>query len=304
MAFLNESGLGRLWAHICTKLSNTYMLESKNLLAKGEDLNDAKFLVCGQWTCGSESTALQLSNCPIAAAFKFTTEQIVQEYNLLQTITPYYYYEGGAYSRPFKFMRTARSTDEGATWTFGEWDGAVSTGAFANTVKKTGDTMTGNLTFDDITRPTIGMYSLANSEDKKAYGCIYKNANATDDYGLQLRDYTYGEFDDNQNSSMFIISNKKDLDEKLMFANMEDGTTTLYKIYGEHNKPAPGDIGAYTKDEVDEEVADVLRYTEQTLTDSQKSKARENINAMKSIPYGTSLPLSGEIGDIFLLIEE
>lgn len=106
-----------------------------------------------------------------------------------------------------------------------------------------GGKLTGNLSIDTGGVSSLAVYTPANSEGKQGYGRIYKNASATADYGLQLRDYKHG---DTANSCAIVVSNNKsNVSDMLLFANQVDGgSNTYYKIYGEHNKPLPADIGA------------------------------------------------------------
>lgn len=106
-----------------------------------------------------------------------------------------------------------------------------------------GGELTGSLTIDIGGSSAIALYSPANSNGEQGYGRIYKNASATADYGLHLRDYTHGDVSDS--CALVVCHNKSNIADMLMFANQVDGgSNTYYKIYGEHNKPLPADIGA------------------------------------------------------------
>ena len=121
-----------------------------------------------------------------------------------------------------------------------------------------GGTLTGHLSINTGGASSLSLISPNNSNGSNALGRVYKNASSTSDNGLQLRDYTYGEYATN-NSCAVIVSNKEaSLANKLRFAHMVDGTNTLYKIYGEHNKPLPADIGAATSEHEHSEYLDSI----------------------------------------------
>ena len=105
-------------------------------------------------------------------------------------------------------------------------------------VNKSGDTMTGSLIIKDAEKSSaIGLQAPNNSSGKQAYARVYKNASATADYGLQLRDYAHGDNDAGNSSMLTICSNQSTLASKIQFTNEVDGVATNYKLYGEHNKP-------------------------------------------------------------------
>lgn len=121
----------------------------------------------------------------------------------------------------------------------------------------TGGKLSGNLMVDSGAASAISLFSPANSDGEKGYGQIYKNASATADYGLQLRDYTYGET--GKSCALVVTNNKTNVSDMLLFANQVDGgSNTYYKIYGEHNKPLPADIGAATSAHEHERYVDSL----------------------------------------------
>lgn len=119
------------------------------------------------------------------------------------------------------------------------------TAATIGAVRKTGDTMTGNLTInnDSGTTSAIGLQAPNDSKDKSAYSRIIKNANATADYGLQLRDYAHGGNETGNSSMLTICSKNSNLKDKIKFVNEVDGVSTTYRLYGEHNKPTLSDLG-------------------------------------------------------------
>ena len=109
---------------------------------------------------------------------------------------------------------------------------------------KNGDTMTGNLTVFTGSAPALVLRSPDNSSGDQALSRIYKNASATADYGLQLRDYAHGGNETNTSSLLMICDKQANLADKLQFVRQTNGSNTYYKLYGEHNKPTPSDIGA------------------------------------------------------------
>lgn len=109
---------------------------------------------------------------------------------------------------------------------------------------KNGDTMTGNLTVFTGSAPALVLRSPDNSSGDQALSRIYKNASATADYGLQLRDYAHGGNETNTSSLLMICDKQANLADKLQFVRQTNGSNAYYKLYGEHNKPTPSDIGA------------------------------------------------------------
>lgn len=119
-------------------------------------------------------------------------------------------------------------------------DARAAIGALA----KSGDTMTGNLTVFTSGTPSLVLRASDNSSGDQALSRVYKNASATVDYGLQLRDYAHGGNETNTSSLLMICDKQANLADKLQFVRQTNGTNAYYKLYGEHNKPAPSDIGA------------------------------------------------------------
>lgn len=111
-------------------------------------------------------------------------------------------------------------------------------------VSKLGDTMTGNLIINNAdTSSALGLQAPNDSDGKSAYSRIYKNASATADYGLQLRDYAHGGNETGDSSTLIICSQNEELKNKLKFAHEKNGVTTMYRLYGEHNKPTISELG-------------------------------------------------------------
>ena len=119
------------------------------------------------------------------------------------------------------------------------------TAASLGAVRKTGDTMTGNLTInnDAGTSSAVGLQAPNDSNGKSSYSRIIKNASATTDYGLQLRDYAHGGNETGNSSMLTICSKNSNLKDKIRLVNEVNGVSTSYRLYGEHNKPTLSDLG-------------------------------------------------------------
>lgn len=106
-----------------------------------------------------------------------------------------------------------------------------------------GGTITGNVTINSGATSAIGLMAPNNSDGKQAYSRIYKNASATADYGLQLRDYSHGGNETNTSCAIMLCNKQSNLADKLQFINQVDGSNTYYHLYGEHNKPTLSTLG-------------------------------------------------------------
>lgn len=107
-------------------------------------------------------------------------------------------------------------------------------------VAKSGDTMTGDLRLDS-------------GKIFFDYGKIVSN-----DYDINL---AAGLLENNEAYTRFFVSNPKktDLSGLVRFSTVYDNVETIYKIYGEHNKPKVEDVdGAVSKDKLD--LKDTLQY--------------------------------------------
>lgn len=101
----------------------------------------------------------------------------------------------------------------------------------------TGGTLSGNVA---ITKgsPTI----MLKVSDTSLETRLYKNASTTADYGTMLADY-----DTNGKRDALTLRRSANLDEKLSISvNNASGGNDIYYVYGEHNKPLPSDIGAFS----------------------------------------------------------
>ena len=112
-------------------------------------------------------------------------------------------------------------------------------------VSKDGDTMTGNLTINNNSNTTsaLGLQAPNNAQGKQAYSRILKNADASTDYGLQLRDYAHGGNETNNSSTLVICSKSELLEDKLRLINEVNGDSVHYRLYGEHHKPTLSELG-------------------------------------------------------------
>lgn len=101
----------------------------------------------------------------------------------------------------------------------------------------TGGTLTGNVAIKK-TSPTIMLQVDGTSLETR----LYKNASTTADYGTMLSDY-----DSSGKRDALTVRRSANLDEKLSISvNNDSGGNDIYYIYGEHNKPTPSDIGAFS----------------------------------------------------------
>lgn len=100
-----------------------------------------------------------------------------------------------------------------------------------------GGTLTGNLAIKKVS-PTATLKVGDTSLETR----IYKNASETADYGTVIADY-----DSNGKRDAIFLQRNSNLDKKLSLSvNNSSGGNDTYYIYGEHNKPTPSEIGAYS----------------------------------------------------------
>lgn len=106
-------------------------------------------------------------------------------------------------------------------------------------VRKSGDTMTGNLGIFKDAYPALLLKDLTNGSSCK----VENNDHSTT---IQTLDFAGDE-----NNKRFVAINDRtkvsDLTYGLTFNELVDGAYRSYKIYGEHNKPTPDEIGAVSK---------------------------------------------------------
>lgn len=108
-----------------------------------------------------------------------------------------------------------------------------------NYLSLNGGTITGNFAIKKES-PTI----MLKVGDTSLETRLYKNASTTTDYGTMLADY-----DSSGKRDSLTLRRSAGLDEKLSISvNNASGGNDIYYIYGEHNKPLPSDIGAFSSD--------------------------------------------------------
>ena len=94
----------------------------------------------------------------------------------------------------------------------------------------------------DVTNPTaVGKLSITiNSETKTIKSTIQKNASDSVDYGTQIIDY---DTDDNTEYVRLILRNETAAGGLYNSLCLASSSGTIYKIYGEHNRPIPSSLG-------------------------------------------------------------
>lgn len=116
-----------------------------------------------------------------------------------------------------------------------------------NAVKKTGDTMSGNLVIgmNTDTAPQITLDAQPNATSgKRASALFRKYAFANSDYGTIIEDKTFN----GSYTQLGLNTTATTPAEKIVLKSRtynDDGSSSskTYKLYGEHNKPTPSDIG-------------------------------------------------------------
>lgn len=113
-------------------------------------------------------------------------------------------------------------------------------------VKKTGDTMSGSLTvqMDTDTAPQLTLKGEANGSGQRTSTIVRKYAFANSDYGTEIEDKTFN----GSYTKLGLNTTATTPAEKIILKNRtysSDGSYSdkTYKLYGEHNKPTPSDIG-------------------------------------------------------------
>lgn len=117
-----------------------------------------------------------------------------------------------------------------------QWD--TMTADRVGAVRKTGDTMTGDL----VIKKAPGVVLILEDSTNNTRGFMQMWANT-----LSLQSQNVA--GDGTNMRQLGISNSKsrELAKSLQLLDNVNGTSTYYNIYGEHNKPTPADIGAVKK---------------------------------------------------------
>ena len=153
---------------------------------------------------------------------------------------------------------------------------------------KDGDTMSGNLTIFSGGTSSVVLRAPDDSDGDQAYSRIYKNASATADYGLQLRDLAHGGNDTNTSCLLMICDKQSDVASKLQFVRQLNGTNTYYKLYGEHNKPTLSDVGVTaTAAEVNKLDGLTATTAELNYVDGVTSNIQTQLNGKAASSHGT-----------------
>lgn len=111
--------------------------------------------------------------------------------------------------------------------------------ARSGTVRKTGDTMTGNLNVSPESGESfVGL--TCNTTEREVY-----LTNATDKYAVFS---TRKKKDSNNRNALWLApEDVADIKNLLRINHKVNGAANTYRLYGEHNKPTPADIGAVAK---------------------------------------------------------
>lgn len=102
---------------------------------------------------------------------------------------------------------------------------------------------------------------------------------------------------DGTNSASLIFSPNKPANEGVKFSMKKDGTLSLYKLYGEHNKPTANDIGAastmsvttaeYNTMAANNELKETTLYM--LTDDTEEEDLQTTVNEMNNIDYEANL---------------
>lgn len=102
-----------------------------------------------------------------------------------------------------------------------------------------GGTLTGNLTIDpSIASPPALSLTAEAAGSQTASTRISKNATASSDLGTYIRDYAAGGVESNNYVQLQIRKSSGNLKTRLQLIDTNNGTPTVYGIYGDFNKPA------------------------------------------------------------------
>ena len=102
---------------------------------------------------------------------------------------------------------------------------------------------------------------------------------------------------DGTNSAALIFSPNKPANEGVKFSMKKDSTLSLYKLYGEHNKPTANDIGAastmsvttaeYNTMSANNELQETTLYM--LTDDTEEEDLQATVNEMNNIDYEANL---------------
>ena len=151
-------------------------------------------------------------------------------------------------------------------------NGKASSSHTHNYLPLSGGTVTGNVVIQKASSPVITLKMSDTSRETR----LYKNASSSADYGTCLSDYA-----ENGTRNSLIIRREGDLENTLSIsvANSDGTSNTQYFIYGEHHKPTPSEIGAFSSSggtiSGDTNITGVLRINgQQAFTYSSSSNSQ------------------------------
>ena len=174
---------------------------------------------------------------------------------------------------------------DGITIIMDENDKETLTAMIKARVQKTGDTMTGDLNVNTASYPSV---RLINSNENDA---------------VMLRNDNHGAFivarnnmDSEVNYRAVGVINSdgySDVKSALRLTDMIDGNRTYYKIYGEHNKPTPSEIGAAASSHNQAANTITAGYLGGKVQANNEATATVNESQVRNIYAGTSPMTAG-----------
>ena len=110
----------------------------------------------------------------------------------------------------------------------------------------TGGKLTGNLEIQPTGTPNLTLTAPEKENVGRSKTVLMKNASTTSDYGTQLIDYVWGDGTaSSQRTMLRLLSTASTVKDRIALLDYVDGGSyTSYRLYGEHNKPSPADLGA------------------------------------------------------------
>lgn len=129
-------------------------------------------------------------------------------------------------------------------------------GRFLDGVKSLIENAIANHTHNNniIVQHTASPYMRLTVKDATCETRVYKNASTTADFGTTIADYD----NDGARDSLILCRNNALANKAYLSVENDDGTRTLYCLYGEHHKPTASEVGALPADG-DANVVGVLR---------------------------------------------
>lgn len=105
-----------------------------------------------------------------------------------------------------------------------------------------------------IVQHTNSPYVRLTVKDATCETRVYKNASTTADYGTTIADYD----NDGARDSLILCRNNALANKAYLSVENDDGTRSIYYLFGEHHKPTAAEVGALPADG-DVDIAGVLR---------------------------------------------